>query len=102
MAESPKIAFTDLKPADGGVLVVLTDDELGWGPMTKRALAPAADLVARAAKAEGFKGKAGKMLEIVAPAGLKAERLIVVGTGRRKDRKPTAFLKAGGAVIGKV
>jgi leucyl aminopeptidase len=102
MTESTKIAFTDLKPADGGVLVVLTDEELGFGPVTKRALAPAGDLVARAAKTEGFKGKAGKMLEIVAPAGLKAERLIVVGTGRRKDRKATAFLKGGGAVMGKV
>jgi leucyl aminopeptidase len=102
MAESPKIAFADLKPADGGVLVVLTDEELGLGPTSRQALKPAGDLLTRAARSEGFKGKAGKILEIVAPAGLKAERLLVVGTGRRKELKPTSFLKFGGAVMGKL
>jgi leucyl aminopeptidase len=102
MADSPKIAFAELKPAEAGVIVVLTDEDLALGPLAKRALAPAGDLVARAARAEGFKGKAGKLLEVVAPAGLKAERLIVLGTGRRKDLKPTSFLKFGGAVMGKV
>jgi leucyl aminopeptidase len=102
MAETPKIAFQPLKPADGGVLVVLTDEDLGLGPVSKRALAPARGLLVRAARSDGFKGKAGKVMELIAPAGLKAERLLVLGVGKRKDLKETSWLKFGGAVMGKV
>ena len=42
----------------------------------------AADSVKRAAAASQFTGKSGSALDIVAPAGLKASRLIVIGTGK--------------------
>jgi hypothetical protein len=41
-----------------------------------------------AAKSERFTGKSGSALDIVAPAGLKATRLIVIGTGKADERKP--------------
>ena len=56
--------------------------------------------MARAAKNERFTGKSGSALDIVAPAGLKATRLIVIGTGKADDRKPPDFVKLGGIVHG--
>jgi leucyl aminopeptidase len=38
----------------------------------------------------------------VAPAGLKATRLIVVGAGKADERKPRDLLKLGGAAMGRI
>ena len=56
-------------------LIVFCDDGLKFGPATRKALAPAGDLVARAAAADRFTGKSGTALDIVAPAGLDLPRL---------------------------
>ena len=42
------------------------------------------------------------MLEIVAPPGLPASRLIVIGTGKTADLKPQDFVKLGGIAMGKI
>src|SRR5690606_18057806 len=83
-------------------VVVLTDDSLGLGRVARQALAPAGNLVARAAKAEGFKGKQGKILELIAPASLKADRLMVLGLGKLKELKPTEWIKLGGKVMARI
>ncbi len=102
MPETPKISFRELTPSHSGVLVVLTDEGLRMGRVAGRALAPAGDLLARAAKAEGFKGKKAMALELIAPGGLAADRLIVMGVGKAKELKPSDWLKLGGAVMGKI
>jgi leucyl aminopeptidase len=102
MARDPKISFSELKPTLAGTTVVLTDENLGFGRIAKKALAPAGDLVSRAAKSESYKGKLGKMLDLVAPSSLRAERLIVFGLGKLKDLKPTEWIKFGGKVMGKI
>ena len=38
----------------------------------------------------------------MAPAGLKAARLIVIGTGKAADRKPQDLVKLGGLAMGRV
>jgi len=48
------------------------------------------------AAANQFKGKSGSTLDIAAPDGIKAERLIVVGVGKAADIKEKDFLKFGG------
>src|SRR5262249_9428655 len=84
------------------VLIVFADDNLRFGPRTRSALGSAADMVARAARAERFTGKAGTVLEIVAPAGLKAARLVVMGTGKAAERKSQDLVKLGGAAMGRI
>ena len=69
---------------------------------TAKALAPAADLVRRAAAADRFTGKSGATLDIVAPAGLSVPRLVVIGTGKDAELKPQDFVKLGGIAMGKV
>jgi leucyl aminopeptidase len=102
MAETRKLGFGPIAAPAGGVLVVFADDGVNLGARTRALLGQAADLVARAAKSERFSGKSGSALDIVAPAGLKATRLIVVGAGKAADRKPYDLVKLGGAAMGRV
>src|ERR1044072_2045988 len=101
MAESRKLGFGPISALGGGVVVAFIDDNLRFGPRTRSVLGSAADMVARAAKAERFTGKSGTVLDIVAPTGLKAARLIVMGTGKAADRKPQELVKLGGAAMGR-
>jgi leucyl aminopeptidase len=75
---------------------------LKFGADTRKALGSAAGLVARVAAANRFKGKSGSALDILAPQGLKASRLIVVGAGKLSALKDHDFLKWGGAIAGKL
>ena len=88
MADAGKLGFGPIAAPAVGVLIVFADENLQFGPRTRSALGAATDLVARAAKAEHFTGKSGSALDILAPVGLKATRLIVIGTGKAAERKP--------------
>jgi leucyl aminopeptidase len=97
-----KIAFDRLKAPGKGVLIVFCDDALKMGATTGKLLGDAADVVARAAEADGFTGKSGSALDIIAPTGLKAARLIVIGVGKASELKAKDFLKLGGIALGRV
>src|SRR5438034_1161278 len=79
MADTLKLGFAPFVAPARGVLVVFAGTGGKLGGHTRTILGSAADLVARAAKADGFTGKAGKSLDLIAPPGLKASRLIVIG-----------------------
>jgi leucyl aminopeptidase len=98
MADTPKIAFAPFAAPTKGVLVVFMNGELRLGAATSRLLGRNHDLIARAASAEKFTGKLGAVLDFLAPAGLPAERLIVIGSGAETPD----FVKLGGTVMGKI
>ena len=102
MSDAVKVGFVPLSTAPRGVLVVFCDDTLKFGPATRKALGEAAGTVKRAAAANQFKGKNGSILDILAPEGIKIQRLIVIGTGKGTGLKETDFLKFGGLVAGKL
>src|SRR5260370_10518424 len=102
MPDAVKVGFVPFSAAPRGTLVVFSDDALKFGAATRKALGPAADLVGRAAATNQFKGKSGATLDILAPEGLKASRLIVVGAGKLSAIKDNDFLKLGGAAAGKL
>jgi leucyl aminopeptidase len=102
MPQTPKLSFADLKLPATGTLVVLSDEDQGLGAAAKAALRPSGDLYERVTRAEKFKAKHGKSLELVAPAGMKYDRLLVFGAGKAKELKPTDWLKLGGAIMGKL
>ncbi|WP_234682570.1 leucyl aminopeptidase [Bradyrhizobium monzae] len=102
MSDAIKVGFVPLASAARGILIVFCDDALKVGPATAKALGGAAELVKRAAAAASFKGKTGAALDILAPEGLKAERLIVIGTGKASSLKGNDFLKFGGVAAGKL
>lgn len=102
MSDAIKVGFVPLASAARGILIVFCDDALKVGPATAKALGGAAELVKRAAAAASFKGKTGAALDILAPEGLKAERLIVIGTGKESALKGNDFLKFGGTAASKL
>src|SRR5665213_211495 len=102
MSDAVKVGFVPFSAASRGILVVFCDDQLKFGAAARKALGAAADLVGRVATANRFKGKSGAVLDILAPQGLKASRLMVVGIGKLSAIKDNDFLKAGGVIAGKL
>jgi leucyl aminopeptidase len=102
MSDAVKVGFVPLSAAPGGIMVAFCDDSLKLGTATAKALGKAADLVKRAAAASEFKGKSGAVLDILAPEGLKASRLVVIGTGKASALKVADFLKFGGVAASKL
>src|SRR5438128_3367535 len=76
-------------------LVIFMGKDFAFGAATRRLIGARGEaLIKKAAAAVKFKGKPLTALDLVAPAGLAAERLIVVGTGdgnggdgERQDKK---------------
>ena len=93
-----KIAFAQSEPAGAKVLVV--------GALPGGRLTPAASrldkrtrgAIARAARGGGFDGKRGQIVALLAPAGIKATRLVIVGLGRPTELTALAAQEIGGAV----
>ena len=102
MSDAVKIGFSSFSVAARGALVVFADDELKFGPVAARTLGEAADLIRRAAAASKFKGKLRATLDLLAPAGLDAERVLVVGTGKVSALNPGDFIRLGGTVSGRI
>jgi leucyl aminopeptidase len=102
MSDAIKVGFVAFSTAPRGTLVVFCDETLKFGPETRKALGAAAGTVKRAAATNQFKGKSGSTLDILAPEGLKAARLIVVGVGKLSGLKDIDFLKLGGTAAGKL
>src|SRR4051794_23115780 len=102
MSDAVKVGFVPFSAASRGVLVVFCDDALKFGAASRKALGPAANTIKRAAIANQFKGKSGAVLDILAPEGIRAERLLVVGAGKSSDLKEKNFLKFGGVIAGRL
>jgi leucyl aminopeptidase len=102
MSDAVKVGFVPFSTPVRGLIVVFSDEALKFGAATEKALGKASETVKRAATANQFKGKSGAALDILAPEGIKAERLIVVGTGKIPALKEKDFLKFGGVVAGKL
>ena len=101
MAGALKVGFSSYSAPSKGVLIVFAGPDLALGKATKRILAPTGDLLVRASEADGFKGKSGTALDLVAPQGLKASRLIVIGTGPDSTAKTEDMVKLGGSAFGR-
>jgi leucyl aminopeptidase len=102
MPDAVKVGFVPFSSAPRGVLVVFCDDTLKFGSTASKALGAATGMIKRTAAANQFKGKNSSTLDFLAPEGVKASRLIVVGTGKTSDLKDSDFLKLGGATAGKL
>ena len=96
-----KIEFVTAGSAVGAIAVPAYD---------KATLSPAAKSVddatfgslTRAIAASRFKGGAGETLEIIAPAGIDAPRVVVFGLGEKAKLNENVLEKAAAAVVGKL
>lgn len=94
------ISFEKSAEIAGGYAILLktSEAELAAGA----AVADPAGVVARAAKIAGFSAKSMAALDIVAPEGSIADRIIVLGLGKSEKLTAHDWLKAGGAVASKI
>lgn len=103
-------------------LVIFTGKDLVFGKAALRLIGAAGqELIKKATAAVKFKGKALTALDLIAPAGLAAGRLLVIGTGdgsaregtngknfaqpqdqNKEPPKPEDYAKLGGFVMGKL
>lgn len=102
MPDAVKVGFVSFSAAARGVLVLFSDESLKFGPVGSKLLGDAIATVKRAASAAHFKGKSGSALDILAPQGLKVDRLIVVGTGKNGARTPHDYVTLGGATLARL
>nr|WP_244395951.1 leucyl aminopeptidase [Beijerinckia indica] len=121
-AQSPAQASAKKTPGKAKksqTLVLLAGRDVTFGETTLNLIGAEGEaLIKRAAEVAKFKGKSLSFLEILAPAGFAADRIIVQGTGlapesqsKKKDKdesekeetaKPEDFAALGGALLGKL
>ena len=102
MSGAVKIAFGSLSAPKGGALVVFVGADMKPAPAVTAQFGDLEPLIRAAAKASGFRGAERTALDILAPAGLDAARLLVVGVAPGKDGATLDFVTLGGFTFGKV
>ncbi|CAI9406026.1 Cytosol aminopeptidase [Pleomorphomonas sp. T1.2MG-36] len=102
MAAAPSLSFSKTLEADAPVVVILVDPDNRAGATGNALIGQTTGGFERAVAATGFSGKPGSFLDILAPAGLSAGRLILAGVGAAAEFDDKAALKLGGQVYGKL
>ena len=100
MTNLASVAFAKPGRKPAGALVIMIGEGMILGPQA-RGLG-IEDLISRAAVAADFKGKSRSTLELLAPAGLNADRILAIGTGESSDISPGDWLAFGGVAAGKL
>ena len=93
-----KIVFSGPGSAATGALVVGVLDGLKLTPSAKAVDKKTNRAITRAIKASNFKGKAGQSLSVLAPAGTRLDRVLVVGLGKAPDVDERTMVKLGGQI----
>jgi leucyl aminopeptidase len=105
MPQNLTIRTAALPYAPTGTLVLYADE--GQPPQGEGGAAWAATQLdfSEIAAAAGFKGKPGQVLDIAAPRGIAAKRLLVLGAGKSDPQKPAssaAWADRGGSLAAKL
>ena len=101
-AAALKISYGGLAAPKGGAFVVFVGADMKPAAAVAAHAGDLEPLIRAAAKAANFKGAQRTALDILAPSGVDASRLLVVGVAPGKDNAPLDFVMLGGFVTGKV
>jgi len=82
MSAPPQIEFVPLTAAPSPTVVALAGEEMALAPAARALDERAKGGLAKAARAAAFTGKPRTAIEILAPAGIDSQRLILAGAGR--------------------
>ncbi len=102
MTDRLDITFASLEKRPEAVVAVLAGDNLTLGPVVRDIDEKAGGAIGRAAEAVEFKGRARHTIELLAPAGLAAKRLLVVGVGKTAEASELEWTLLGGYAMGQV
>jgi len=102
MSDRFEVTFAPLSADPETVTALLAGEGLELGSKAREFDTKSAGSVSKAAAAADFKGKYKTTIEILAPAKLGIDRLIVAGLG--KDGAPSAqkYVELGGAILGAI
>ena len=98
MSQPLDIQFALLSGEMAPTIVLLADEGPAFGSAAKRLDERAKGALRKAADAAEFKGKSRSSIEILAPVGIEARRVLVLGTGGTKTELDR--LRLGGAAFG--
>ena len=103
MTELPSISFVSLdsKPNASTVVYFMAEGE-GIPPHLKKLEASTGGAISKAMDIASFKRKRKSAVEILAPHGLSAGRLLLVGVGEPKALNAREWMEIGGVVRGKL
>jgi leucyl aminopeptidase len=99
MSDRLEITFAPLNAASEAVTVILAGEGLALGSRAQELETKSADAVAKAAAAAEYKGKYKSTLEILAPAKLGIDRLLVAGLGKPATLSGQQCVDLGGAIL---
>ena len=99
MSDRFEIAFAPLNAEPETVTVVFAGDGVVLGARARELDTKSASAVSKAAAAADFKGKYKSSIEILAPAKLGIDRLIVSGIGKAGALTEQQAVDLGGAVL---
>ncbi len=102
MSGAVKIAFGSLSAPKGSALVIFVGADMKPAAAVTAEFGDLEPLIRAAAKAANFRATQRTALDILAPVGLDASRLVVVGVSPGKDNAPIDFITLGGFTFGKV
>ncbi len=100
MTKSVEITFAQSAKLKGGVAVLLAAEGADPGPAA--AEVDAGGVLSRAVSVSEFKGKARAAIDILAPAGSKADRIVLVGLGDPAKPDPDSWARLGGAIASRL
>ena len=103
MIELPSISFASLdsKPNASTIIYFVAEGE-GLPPHLKKLDSASLGTISKAMEVAAFKRKRKSVVEILAPHGLSAGRLILVGVGEPKTLNAREWMEIGGVVRGKL
>ncbi len=102
MVALPTISFAKPAVPAAGVVVVFVDGDNAAGPHARAVMEATGGTLDRAITATAFKGKAQSALDVVAPAGVALDRVIIVGLGALAELSADSVMKLGGSVMGRI
>ena len=100
MPEPLEIQFLPLSSAPAGTVALLAGQELALAAAARALDERTKGSLTKAARAADFSGKAKSSIEILAPAGIDSQRLLLLGTG--KNAKELDRLLLGGYALAQI
>ncbi|MGO4683457.1 leucyl aminopeptidase [Hyphomicrobium sp. 2TAF46] len=99
MSDRLEIAFAPLNAEPDSVTVVFAADGMSLGSKAREFETKSASALSKAAAAADFKGKYKSSIEILAPAKIGIDRLIVGGLGKTATLTDLQLVDLGGAIL---
>ncbi len=102
MSDRLEITFASLSAEPEAVTVILAGDGLDLGSKARELETKSASSISKAAAAADYKGKYKSTIEILAPAKIGIDRLIVAGLGKDSSLSAQQYVDLGGVILGAI